>query len=287
LTRVVRERARPAWPPVGAVRFGSLRRFAPISPDWGFSRGLPIDRYYIEDFLSRHAGAPGYSQGLIRGRVLEIGEDTYTKKYGRFEGDETNRVSDVDVLHADSSNPDATIVADLVDGGPIPSNAFDCIICTQTLLLIYDVSATIRTLHRILKPNGVVLATVPGISRICRPEIDLWGDYWRFTSLSARRLFEEVFDPRDVHVEAHGNLLTAAASLYGLSAQDLKPDELRVRDRDYEVLSLYVRRSGSRSERCHRWWHTSPRFPAGARGPRSAAPLEGQARARARVSQDR
>ena len=234
--RLAVERARPVWPPVGAVRFGHLRRFTPISANWGFNRGLPIDRYYIEDFLSRHAGSPGYSQGLIRGRVLEVGEDTYARRFGTFEGDEAVRVTHIDVLHADSSNPQATIIADLTEGDAIPSDTFDCVICTQTLLLIYDVRAAIRTLHRILRPDGVLLATVPGISRICRPEIDLWGDYWRFTSLSARRLFEEVFDPRDVHVEAHGNLLTAAAFLYGLSTQDLKPHELRVRDRDYELI---------------------------------------------------
>jgi glycosyltransferase involved in cell wall biosynthesis len=36
------------WPPVGWVRIGSLRRVTPISQVFGFDRGQPIDRYYIE-----------------------------------------------------------------------------------------------------------------------------------------------------------------------------------------------------------------------------------------------
>ena len=108
-------------------------------------------------------------------------------------------------------------------------------ICTQTLLLIYDLHAAVNTLHRILKPGGTVLATVPGICPITA-EMETWGDHWRFTSLSARRLFEEVFDPADTTVEAYGNVLASAAFLYGLSAQDLRRVELDERDPNYEML---------------------------------------------------
>src|ERR1041384_1893415 len=63
------------WPPVGKVGFGSLRRTTPISGEFGLDRGEPVDRYYVEKFLERHAED-------IRGRVLEIGDDRYTKKFG-------------------------------------------------------------------------------------------------------------------------------------------------------------------------------------------------------------
>ncbi len=236
--RWIRATHRNVWPAVGFVRFGSLRRLTPISSHFGFDRGLPIDRYYIEDFLGRHAGSEGYMRGDIRGRVLEIGDDFYTRKFGGSKGQPgtRGRVEQVDVLHVDEGNVDATIVSDLTTGDGIPSGMFDCVICTQTLLLIYDVRAAVRTLHRILKPGGVVLATFPGIARICRPEVDLWGDYWRFTTLSARRLFEEVFSPTEVSVDAYGNVLSAIAFLHGLAAEDMKPAELDLRDRNYEVL---------------------------------------------------
>ena len=63
---------RPVWPPVGTVRRLGLRRTEPISRAYGFDRGTPVDRHYIEAFLQRHAPSPDYSAGDIRGRVLEV-----------------------------------------------------------------------------------------------------------------------------------------------------------------------------------------------------------------------
>ncbi len=228
----VKKRNLNAWPPVGFTRFGSLRRLQPVSPSFGFDRGTPIDRYYIEHFLHRHGG----DSGDIHGDVLEVGDDAYTRLFGGTGSTGGSLgVKQVDILHVDASNPRATIIGDLSKLDDI-EDRFDCIICTQTLLLIYEVRLAIRNLARMLKPGGVVLATVPGISRICRPEVDIWGDYWRFTTLSARRAFEEAFPPEGVTVEAYGNVLSAIAFLHGLSAADLKPDELNLRDPDYEVL---------------------------------------------------
>ena len=220
-----------AWPPVGHVRLGNLRRLTPIDDKFGSGRGDPIDRYYIDDFLRRHAGSSEYAPGLIRGRVLEIGDATYSKRYAA-----SAQAEQIDVLDASPTNPSATVVADLANAPHLADQTYDCVICTQTLLLIYDIHAAVRTIHRILNPGGVVLATVPGISQICRPDMDIWGDYWRFTTRSVRRLFEEAFDPAAITVEAYGNVLASAAFLYGLSAQDLKRSELDARDPNYELL---------------------------------------------------
>jgi glycosyltransferase involved in cell wall biosynthesis/SAM-dependent methyltransferase len=211
-------------PPIGRVRFGHLRRLTPISRKWGKDRGgLPIDRFYIERFLSAHASD-------IRGRVLEVQDANYTRRYG---GDQ---VTHSDVLHAVPGNPAATMVADLGCAPEIPSDTFDCIILSQVLLCIEDVPSAVRTVHRILRPGGVALVTVPGISQIARHDMDRWGDYWRFTTLSARRLFERVFPADRVEVEAHGNVLAATAFLYGLASQELRPEELGHTDPDYQLL---------------------------------------------------
>jgi len=206
---------------VGGVRLGGLRRVTPISQEWGYDRGLPIDRYYIEGFLGRHAAD-------IRGRVLEIGDDTYTRRFGG------TRVFQCDVLDVAEDNPRATIVADLICANDIRSNNFDCVILTQTLHLIYDVRAALATLYRILKPGGVLLATCPGITKISHRE---WGGFWfsAFASFSARRLFEEVFSTGTVHIESHGNVLAASAFLYGLATEELSQEELNYVDPDYEV----------------------------------------------------
>ena len=147
------------WPPVGRVRLGSLKRTTPISRNYGWERGTPVDRFYIDRFLTQHSKD-------IHGRVLEIGDDQYTRRYGG------GRVTHTDVLHASEGNPSATIVADLTDAPQLADATFDCVICTQTLLLIYDVRKAVATLHRILKPGGTALVTVPGVSRICREEAD-------------------------------------------------------------------------------------------------------------------
>ncbi len=157
-------------------------------------------------------------------------DDAYTRKFGGA------NVTRADVLHPTPDNEKATIVADLTAADHVPGDTFDCIVLTQVLPFIPDVQAAVRTLHRILRPGGVVLATVPGISQIVRYDMDRWGDFWRFTSLSARRLFECGFPEADVRVETHGNVLAATAFLQGLSTRDLRPDELDFRDPDYEVL---------------------------------------------------
>lgn len=211
------------WPPVGWVRFGDLRRLKPISSDYGNSRGLEIDRYYIEKFLAEYAGD-------IHGGVLEIKHNTYTKKYGQ------DRVTKSDVLHPVEGNPDATIVADLIKADHLPSNVFDAIIFTQTLQVIYDIHSAIATLYRILKPGGVLLATVSGMAQISLDDFDKWGEYWRFTSLSARLLFEEAFSVGNVTVHPYGNVLAAISFLEGLACEDLTRLELDARDRSYEVL---------------------------------------------------
>lgn len=225
LSRETRRRiARLAvWPPVGWVRFGSMRRIKPISSDYGNSRGLEIDRYYIEKFLAEFSSD-------VRGRVLEIKHNAYTVRYG---GD---RVTKSDVLHPVEGNPDATIVADLTKADHLPSNTFDTIIFTQTLQFIYDIHTVVSTLHRILKPGGVLLATASGMAQLCLEDFDQWGEYWRFTSLSARLLFEETFGTGNVTVRSYGNVLAAISFLEGLAVEDLKKKELDAVDRGYEVL---------------------------------------------------
>ncbi|HYP26927.1 MAG TPA: glycosyltransferase [Blastocatellia bacterium] len=208
--------------PVGLVSFGSLRRLTPISRVFGFDRGTPVDRYYIEDFLARNASD-------IRGRALEVGDDSYTRRFG---GD---RVTQRDVLHVSEENPRATIIADLASADHIPSDSFDCIILTQTLHLIYDVRAALATLRRILKPGGVLLTTFPGITQIDHFD---WGGswYWAFTALSARRMFAEFFPEANFTVETRGNVFAAISFLHGVALEELREDELDYNDPDYQVI---------------------------------------------------
>ncbi len=210
------------WPPIGLVRFGSLRRLEPFGRNYGYDRGRPIDRYYIENFLAAHAAD-------VRGRVLEIGDDSYTRMFGG------NAVTAVDVLDVSEGNQRATIVADLTSAPQIPDDRFDCIIIAETLQLIYDMPAALRTLDRILKPGGVLLATFPGMSQFTRNDADEWTYYWGLTSHSARILFTDAFPTGDVEIRAFGNVLASAAFLFALCDRDLRKHELDHVDPDYEL----------------------------------------------------
>jgi SAM-dependent methyltransferase len=210
-------------PPIGFAGLRRWRSTKPIRRNFGWDTGAQcVDRYYIERFLELHSED-------VRGRVLEIGDNSYTLRYGGA------RITKSDVLHAKAGNPQATLIGDLSSGEGIPNGVFDCVILTQTLPFVYDIRGLVKTLGRILAPGGVVLATSGGIAQIARYDSDQWGDFWRLTSMSAKRLFGEVFSPEDIEVESYGNVAVAIALLHGLVAEELRPEELDFRDRDYEV----------------------------------------------------
>lgn len=236
------ERASPQSTPhqspvvaIGEVNWGSLRRVEPVARCWGLSRGVPIDRYYIEQFLFRH-------RDDIQGRVLEVKDNGYTVRFGG------HRVLKSDVVNLTEGHPGTTIVADLTRADHIPSDSFDCVVLTQTLQLIFDPAAALRHLHRILKPGGVLLATVPGITQIGDSE---WADawYWNFTKASAMRLFTDSFGAESIEVESHGNVLAATALLHGIALRELRIDELEARDPEYEVI-ITVRAAKDNRSRC-------------------------------------
>lgn len=218
---VAASRRRWGTEPVGRVRFGALRRLGPISDRWGFERGTPIDRLYIERFLARYASDIG-------GRVVEIGDATYTERFG-------TAVETSDVLDVSSANRRATIVTDLTREVSVEAQ-FDCAIVTQTLHQIYDVHAAVRSLHAMLRPGGVMLATFPGITRVGGepgwPET--W--YWSLTAAGAQLLFDEVFGDARTQIETFGNVLTAVCFLHGIAAGELEAHELAYHDPRYEVL---------------------------------------------------
>jgi hypothetical protein len=200
--------------------FDLRRRRRPLG-DY-YERGLPIDRYYIEGFLERH-------RADVRGRVLEVGDAVYTLRFG------SDRVTRSDVLHVEPGNPEATIVGNLETGENIPAEAFDCFIATQLYPFIYDARTAIANSRKALAPGGVLLATLPSISQISRYDMEHFGDFWRFTDASARRLFGDTFGSENIEVKPFGNVLSACAFLYGLGADELTPEELDDLDADYPV----------------------------------------------------
>jgi ubiquinone/menaquinone biosynthesis C-methylase UbiE len=137
-----------------------------------------------------------------------------------------------DILDIDINNPKATIYGDLRFMPQIKENTYDCIILTQTLQYIDDYSAAIRECHRILKPGGVLLATVPTVARIGYSGVS--GDYWRFTKAGAEYSFKKVF--KEVKAEAFGNLRTCFKSLVGASQEFSNKTEMNYPDSNFPLI---------------------------------------------------
>ena len=201
------------------LEWNDLRRATPLSRNWGLERGRPIDRHYIEGFVSEHAAD-------IRGAVLEVLDSGLTEAYGG------SRVRRSDVLDIDPGNHRATVIGDLRTAGQLPANAYDCFILTQTLHLVDDIEAAVVQAHRALKPGGVLLATLPCVSMVAE-EYGAAGDHWRVTEAGARQLFERVFSPAMVQTRSRGNVLAATAFLYGLSCEEIELGELDADDPAY------------------------------------------------------
>lgn len=183
----------------------------PISNTYGLDRGLPIDRYYIEKFLSNN-------QELIKGECLELLDNSYTKKFG---GD---RVVNSNILDIDKDNHQATIYGDLRNLYNMSDNQYDCIILTQVFQFIDDVPAAIKECYRILKSGGTLLITVPALGRVdCVGGID--GDYWRFTRASLAYLLKQSFPENNLTINSLGNVLASVNFLIGASVEESNFDK--------------------------------------------------------------
>jgi len=208
-------------PKVGEVNWGDFEDF-PFSREFGYDRGGPVDRKYIENFLEQE-------KAVIRGRALEIGDNSYSMQYGG------SAITHSDILHVDDSNPAATIIGDIAHAPQIPDNSFDIIILTQTLHLIYDFRDALETCHRILRPGGALLLTVPGITPIDHGEWKYtW--LWSFTQTSMQKLLGDHFPGGQIECETMGNVKVATAFLYGLGQTELSESDYKKQDEHFPVI---------------------------------------------------
>jgi hypothetical protein len=204
------------------VSFGDLRRLTPISNDFGWSRGLPIDRYYISKFLRSVSQA-------IHGDALEVGDCHYLNEFGN-----PATLASISVLSI-AETPETTILGDLTRTETLPAATFDCIIMTQVFQYLSDLRVALNEIYSSLKPGGVLLATVPGITKADDNELDFkW--LWRFTQHGIEQLMAVTFGRPNYRVATYGNVLSAIAFLSGISAPELSSEELDFSDPQFPVI---------------------------------------------------
>lgn len=209
------------------VNWKNLRILSPISNVFGVDRGKPIDRYFIENFLDDR-------KDLIKGVVLEIGDNKYTKMFGF-------KVTKSEVLtyNIDDSSKNV-IIGDLTKYDNLQNDKYDCIILTQTLNFIYDYKKAILGVYHLLKEGGSVLVTSSGISQISEYDNERWGDFWRFTENGLMKSFEEVFPKENIIIKSYGNVLSSISYLHGISSEELTEKELGYNDPNYPLLITLI-----------------------------------------------
>lgn len=212
--------------------FSANPEIYPVSDVFGIDRGTPIDRFFIEKFLEEN-------KSHIKGKVLEIAESTYSKSFG-------SDIESFEILHSVKDTPNATIIGDLSNPEALPANRVDCFICTQTYNFIYDFRSAVKGSWQLLKPGGVLLATVAGITQISSYDRDRWGDYWRFTTQSAQKTFDDVFGENNVIIDYYGNCYAATNFLRGLSVEEVKKETLLMKVPEYPVIiTIIAKKTGN------------------------------------------
>ena len=207
------------------------RTLKPISTKYGFDRGTPIDRYWIEDFLYKN-------RNHIQGHCLEITDDHYVSKFG-------GNVTKVDVLDIDKNNKLANIYGDLRNlKDVIPNNTYDCTILTHVLGLIDEYENVIKETYRILKPGGVMLFTSSTFS----PVYDEAVNYWRFTPASIGYIFGKYFKEKNIHIKSYGNVLAGQAFWVGMAQEDLTKRELEYNDSRFPcIVTARIKKEGKQN----------------------------------------
>ena len=199
-----------------------------VANDFGFNRGSPVDRFYIDKFFAKNSQ-------IVTGKCLEFGDTSYIVKYGKLVSKKvTFNYCDVSSMAGDE------LMGDISNIDSLPSGLFDCILCVNVLNFIYDTPSALLGLKKLLNSSGRIILTVAGPSaHISRYDMDRWGDYWRMTDKALMNLVQDA----GFHVEkseTFGNPYSCSAQLNGLSVEDLIEEKIIPTHPDYQLLVALV-----------------------------------------------
>lgn len=211
---------RKARYPIGTLNWGDLRRGKPFCNEFGFERGTPIDRYYLDKFISsiRH---------LVKGKVVEIGGALSNREQYGFEN--TSTYDAVDLL----SSPFVNICGDIHESNLLKPDYYDTILLFNVLEHCHTPQKVVDNIHNWLASSGYCLAIVPNAQRIHNNP----GDYWRILPDGMKTLFQNF---AKVQVTTYGSPTSLIASYMGIAAQELTHDELTEINPLYPVTTCLV-----------------------------------------------
>jgi SAM-dependent methyltransferase len=207
-------------PPRGAVDWGSLRRSHPICKRFGFSRGTPIDRYYLDKFVAQ-------IRNRVVGATVEIGGARQNRELYRL----TN-VSEYTAIDAEAHDY-VDVVGDAHESSLLAPDSADSILAFNVLEHCADPWLVARNMHRWLRTGGCAFCMVPNAQRVHNFPRDYWrplpdGVNWLFRDFGSRELSQ------------YGNPTSVIASHLGIAAEELTQAELDAQHPDYPVATCIV-----------------------------------------------
>lgn len=152
---------------------------------------IPTVRRYIREFIIE-----SLRKHRPTGPILDLGSGYRSARSEILSVNPTLEVKTADLNPA--LKPD--LVLDAMDMKVIPDASFGSVVCIELLEHVEEPERVIREIHRILRPGGLLILTVPFAVMI--HERSNQTDYWQFTPSGLRYLLQKRF--RDVIIRTTG-----------------------------------------------------------------------------------
>lgn len=207
-------------PAIGEVDWGDFKRKVPICHACGFTRGTPIDRYYLSKFVAE-------IQDQVVGNVLEVGGVPKDKEFYDFSQRPEYRVLNLE------PGPGVDLVGDVHNPALIAPDSLDSVVIFNVLEHCYAPWEAVQNIHRWLKVGGKCFCLVPNAQRLH----DRPADYWRPLPDGISLLFKN-FAKRKLSV--YGNPMSVVGIFHGIATEEMTKEDLDAVHPDYPVITCIV-----------------------------------------------
>src|SRR5262249_8222195 len=127
----------------------------------------------------------------LKGSVLDVG--CGDKPYASWFNPGVVQYLGLDVVQL----PGVDLVADEAEPWPLPAATTDLVLCSQVLEHVPNLDRVLDSIHRVLKPGGLLLVTAPFIYNFHGEP----RDFRRFSAEGIKQIFEEQYEIIEVRLQ--------------------------------------------------------------------------------------